>query len=91
MVAVNRLVAKGETFEVDLTLDIASEIYPIEEGEKFTMALASTLRLDGLPDDGTYDQSGVVSGSFYAGKEWEKMLLTPPRAYHQNDDAVFTS
>eukprot|EP01138_Halocafeteria_seosinensis_P012011 gb/GECG01012275.1/.p1 GENE.gb/GECG01012275.1/~~gb/GECG01012275.1/.p1 ORF type:complete len:188 (+),score=11.69 gb/GECG01012275.1/:1-564(+) len=58
---VNRVVGKGETFEADLTLDIASEIYPIREGDKFTMALASTLRLDGQPDDGTYDQSGVSS------------------------------
>ena len=55
---VSRVVAKGETYEVDLTLDVASEVYPLKVGDKFTLVLASTLRLDGKPDEDTFDQDG---------------------------------
>lgn len=48
---VNRLAATGTTFECDLLLDINDEIYPVREGEKITLVLASTLHLDGSPAD----------------------------------------
>lgn len=50
---VNRLSATGTTFECDLLLDINCEIYSLLEGEKMTLVLASTLNLDGSPDDHT--------------------------------------
>jgi len=50
---VNRLSATGTTFECDLLLDINCEIYTLLEGEKMTLVLASTLNLDGSPDDHT--------------------------------------
>lgn len=59
--AVNRLICKSETYEMDLSLDIASEVYPLKTGDKFSMCLRSTLRRDGKPDDGEYDQSGEGS------------------------------
>jgi len=55
---VSRVVAKGETYEVDLTLDVASEVYPLKVGDKFTLVLASTLRLDGKPDEDAFNQDG---------------------------------
>lgn len=55
---VTRIVCKGVSYEMDLTLDVNSEVYPMKQGEKFTLALASTLDLDGKPDDGLFDQSG---------------------------------
>ncbi|CAE7887260.1 polr2h [Symbiodinium sp. KB8] len=54
---VNRLICKSETYGIDMSIDIASEVYPLKKDEKFAMVLRSTLRLDGKPDDGTYDQS----------------------------------
>ena len=57
---VDRIVAKGETYETDLKLDIANEIFSLKAGEKFTLALASTLRLDGKPDSDYYDPDGKV-------------------------------
>ena len=49
---VNRIVATGTTFECELLLDINCAIYELkEDGEKFTLVLASTLNLDGRPDD----------------------------------------
>ena len=66
MYVVTRIVCKGVSYEMDLTLDINSEVYPMKQGEKFTLALASTLDLDGKPDDGLFDQSGKVRGRFVA-------------------------
>lgn len=58
---VNRIVAKGETYETDLVLDVASEIYPLKAGDKFTLTLASTLRLDGKPEEEVFNQDGKPS------------------------------
>jgi DNA-directed RNA polymerase I, II, and III subunit RPABC3 len=49
---VSRLFCRSETYEMELILDINTEIYPMEPGQKFTMALARTLNLDGTPDEG---------------------------------------
>ena len=49
--SVNRIAATGTTFECDLLLDINSEIYSLKDGEKITVVLASSLNLDGSPDD----------------------------------------
>jgi DNA-directed RNA polymerase I, II, and III subunit RPABC3 len=48
---VNRLQAKGTTFECDLLLDINCDIYSVRETDKVTLVLASTLHLDGSPAD----------------------------------------
>ena len=56
--SVNRLICRAQTFEADLSIDVASEFFPVSEGEQFWVALARTLRLDGAPEDDTYDQSG---------------------------------
>uniref|UniRef100_A0A7S2E8I0 DNA-directed RNA polymerases I, II, and III subunit RPABC3 n=1 Tax=Trieres chinensis TaxID=1514140 RepID=A0A7S2E8I0_TRICV len=48
---VNRIAADGTTFDCDLLLDINCEIYNLTEGDKITLVLASTLNLDGTPDD----------------------------------------
>ena len=46
-------------YDVDLILDVNTDIYKLREKEKFGLALCSTLRLDGAPDEGTYDQVGL--------------------------------
>ncbi|GBG75384.1 hypothetical protein CBR_g20014 [Chara braunii] len=53
---VSRYVCRSEQFEMDLILDINVDIYPLKEGEKFALALAPTLNLDGTPDEGVFDQ-----------------------------------
>jgi DNA-directed RNA polymerase I, II, and III subunit RPABC3 len=51
---VNRLMCKGLTNDMSLLIDINCEIYRVLEGEKLSVALASTLAMDGSLDDGTY-------------------------------------
>jgi len=58
---VDRLVCRGTTFECELFMDVASEVLKLREGDKFTLTLASTLRLDGKPDSDHYEPDGKVS------------------------------
>ena len=39
---VSRIEARSERFDMFMHLDVNTEIYPIKEGQKFTMALATT-------------------------------------------------
>ena len=50
-----------EGYEMGLEMDINSDIFPLELNDRFTLALATTLALDGKPDSGTYDQTGGPS------------------------------
>lgn len=44
-------------FEAELSIDVNVDIYKLDVGTKFTLALAPTLSLDGTPEDAeTYDQ-----------------------------------
>merc|ERR1712166_797426 len=50
-----------EGYDMHLDLDVNTDLWPLELGERFTFALASTLSLDGAPDTGAYDQSNQSS------------------------------
>lgn len=41
---------------MDLILDVNVDVYPLYMEDKFTMALASMLSLDGTEDSTVYDQ-----------------------------------
>ncbi|KAJ3054433.1 hypothetical protein HK097_001838 [Rhizophlyctis rosea] len=43
---VDRILAEGEETEIILTLDVNTEIYPIESDDRYTFLLASSLALD---------------------------------------------
>lgn len=70
----NRLAATGTTFECDLVLDYNCQIYTLHEGEKMTLVLASTLNLDGSPDDhGSYTPQPITTVRA-AGSEQQQQL-----------------
>ncbi|KAF8369395.1 hypothetical protein HHK36_027275 [Tetracentron sinense] len=58
---VSRIEAWSEQFEMYMQLDVNTEIYPLNVGDKFTMVLAPTLSLDGTPDTGYFTQGGRKS------------------------------
>ena len=72
----NRIVCKGEAYEADLVLDLASEVYNLREGDKFTLVVASTLRLDGEPDDNFFNQDGKVCSAFAVHVERGSLIHT---------------
>jgi len=57
---VSRLHCESESFKMDLILDVNTQIYPVDLGDKFRMVIATSLREDGTVDDGEYD--GTESG-----------------------------
>ena len=69
---VNRIKGKGQDKQVDLLLDIASEHFGLNKDEQFTLAVTSTLRLDGKPDEDAFNQDGKVSA--------HPALPVPPRS-----------
>lgn len=50
-----------EGYELALDLDVNSDLFPLEAGERFAFLLTSTLDLGGAADPGVYDQSGKPS------------------------------
>ena len=52
---VSRFDCQGENYEMKLSLDINTDIYPMWKGDKFSLALSHTLHADGTPDDGMYN------------------------------------
>jgi len=50
-----------EGYELALDLDINSDLFPLEVSQKFALVLASTLAIDGQPDNGKFDQSNQPS------------------------------
>lgn len=50
----------SQTYNLELTLDVNTEIYPLKVFDRFSLALTTRLRKDDEPDDGTWDQSGIL-------------------------------
>ncbi|KAJ7553792.1 hypothetical protein O6H91_06G113200 [Diphasiastrum complanatum] len=80
---VSRIEARSEQFDMYLLLDVNTEIYPLSRDDKFTMALASTLSLDGTPDDGVFDQSGRKS----LADKYEYVMYGKLYKYADDDDS----
>lgn len=56
--AVSRLFCESESFKMYLILDVNTQLYPVSLGNKFRLQLTTSLREDGLPDDGDYLTTG---------------------------------
>eukprot|EP00798_Chlamydomonas_sp_ICE-L_P025939 gene25939-11615_t len=54
---VSRYVCKSDLYECDMQLDINVDVYPLETGKKYNVALASTLAMDGTQGSAKYDAS----------------------------------
>jgi DNA-directed RNA polymerase I, II, and III subunit RPABC3 len=56
---VSRLYCRGDSYEMELILDINSEIYPVELNQKLHIVLTKSISLDGQPMDEEYYDSTV--------------------------------
>merc|ERR1712070_860638 len=54
---VSRIICHGESYEMDLTLDVHRKLFKCKIGDKFVMVLARTVNLDGSLDEDTWDHS----------------------------------
>eukprot|EP00698_Gefionella_okellyi_P006523 TRINITY_DN15859_c0_g1_i1.p2 TRINITY_DN15859_c0_g1~~TRINITY_DN15859_c0_g1_i1.p2 ORF type:complete len:151 (+),score=26.30 TRINITY_DN15859_c0_g1_i1:81-533(+) len=46
---------KSDTYEMELTLDVNTDIYPLEVAQKLSVALSTTLNRDGTPDSDYFE------------------------------------
>ncbi|TXG48056.1 hypothetical protein EZV62_027350 [Acer yangbiense] len=58
---VSRIEGRSQNCDMYMLLDVNTEVYRMRIGDKFTMALAHTLNLDGTPDTGYYTPGGRKS------------------------------
>ena len=58
LVLVSRLFCESESFKMDLILDVNVQLYPVALGNKFRLVLTTSLREDGMPDDGDFLTAG---------------------------------
>ena len=54
---VSRLFCDSESFKMDLILDVNTQLYMLGINDKFRLMLCSSIRDDGLADEGEYDKS----------------------------------
>eukprot|EP01137_Pigoraptor_chileana_P013371 Opistho-2@66813 len=83
---VSRIHCRGENHEMDLVLDVNTQLYPMGLNDRFTLVLANTLNEDGTLDDGTFDATGrrsladqfeyVMYGRVYRCDEEDKDKLS---------------
>ena len=57
----SRLFCESESFKMDLILDVNTQLYPVSLGDKFRLLLTTTLKEDGMPDDGDFLTTGRES------------------------------
>lgn len=51
---------ESESFKMDLILDVNTQLYPMNLGDKFRLLITTTIRKDEKPDDGDYLFSGKL-------------------------------
>ena len=60
---VNRLVCKGVVYEIEFLIDVNSELFECEEGDKLTVALATSLSVDGVSEAKAIDYARGAKAS----------------------------
>ena len=59
---------------MDLILDVNTQLYPMSLGNKFRLLITTTLREDGVPDDGDYLATGQSVHVFPHGVIWSTLV-----------------
>ncbi|WWC72012.1 uncharacterized protein I206_105971 [Kwoniella pini CBS 10737] len=70
---VSRITAPSHNLQMSLTLDLANELYPLTEGEVFTLAIARTLIPEEFSNDNN-DDDGISSDNGEKSKKIKREL-----------------
>uniref|UniRef100_A0A0N4WAY8 DNA-directed RNA polymerases I, II, and III subunit RPABC3 n=2 Tax=Haemonchus TaxID=6288 RepID=A0A0N4WAY8_HAEPC len=57
----SRLFCDSESFSMELILDVNTQIYPINLNDKFRLMITTSVRDDGMPDEGEFDPQANYS------------------------------
>lgn len=61
--SVSRFVCHSDLYEMDLHIDINTDLFPLQRNDKFSLVLAWTLNLDATPGSDKYDaEFPTISG-----------------------------
>ncbi|GLC37441.1 hypothetical protein PLESTB_001585400 [Pleodorina starrii] len=61
--SVSRFVCHSDLYEMDLHIDLNTELFPLQRNDKFSLVLAWTLNLDATPGSEKYDaEFPAISG-----------------------------
>ncbi|KAJ2386703.1 DNA-directed RNA polymerases I, II, and III subunit RPABC3 [Coemansia sp. RSA 2559] len=90
---ISRIDGRSQTHDMSLILDINSELYPLDAGDKFKLTLASTLSLsDGGKDAAAFGKGEANWRSYINGDErsladdYDYVMFG--RVYRYDDDSV---
>eukprot|EP00750_Incisomonas_marina_P003636 INCI13304.1.p1 GENE.INCI13304.1~~INCI13304.1.p1 ORF type:complete len:149 (+),score=32.36 INCI13304.1:124-570(+) len=58
---VSRFQLESMNKDVVVVIDVATSLYPLRVNDRVSIALCSTINIDGSPSDGNYDQTKKIS------------------------------
>lgn len=82
---VSRLKGNNENGDTEFTLDVNTELYPCSVGERLSIAIASSLSLDGTKDD-TKGWRGVGRGEQTLADEYDYVCHGKVYRFEEGDD-----
>ena len=82
---VSRLKGNNENGDTEFTLDVNTELYPCSIGERLSIAIASSLSLDGTKDD-TKGWRGVGRGEQTLADEYDYVCHGKVYRFEEGDD-----
>ncbi|KAL8861675.1 MAG: hypothetical protein Q9178_001876 [Gyalolechia marmorata] len=82
---VSRLKGNNENGDTEFTLDVNTELYPCSTGDRLSMAIASSLSLDGTKDD-TKGWRGVGRGEQTLADEYDYVCHGKVYRFEEGDD-----
>ncbi|PNH04302.1 DNA-directed RNA polymerases I, II, and III subunit rpabc3 [Tetrabaena socialis] len=90
---VSRFICHSDLYEMDLHLDINTELFPLQRNDKFSLVLAWTLNLDATPGSEKYDAdfpaiSGRRTGRRTPPHNYDYVMHGPPPKYKDNNMKV---
>ncbi|OAQ33695.1 RNA polymerase [Linnemannia elongata AG-77] len=92
---VSRINARSENYEMELTLDINNELYPLEIGEKFSLVLATSLSLTtavGNDTSGTQESwREKVGGERTLADDYEYVMYGKVYKYDEGQGSKITN
>ena len=82
---VSRLKGNNENGDTEFTLDVNTELYPCSTGDRLSIAIASSLSLDGTKDD-TKGWRGVGRGEQTLADEYDYVCHGKVYRFEEGDD-----
>ncbi|GFR42102.1 hypothetical protein Agub_g2944 [Astrephomene gubernaculifera] len=86
---VSRFVCRSDLYEMELHIDINTELFPLQRNDKFSLVLAWTLNLDATPGSEKYDaEFPAISGRRTLMDNYDYVMYGKVFKYKDNNTKV---